>query len=322
MSIRATFWGTRGSMPRPESGARIIDRIRAALNAAEPGDIATPEAVDAFIRGGCAGALPTIHGGNTACVQVSDEGGPSLLIDLGTGARDCAAHVARTAGPAAAEPWHVLISHLHWDHIMGFPSFPPAYVAGTEINIYSCHPNAEEVFRHQHGAPSFPVPFDALPAEIRFHTITPDEAIAINGFRVTPHELDHPGRSFGFRVERAGAAVVYASDAEHEPEGVAADDPYVGWIRGADLLIFDAQFSLDEAEGARKGWGHSANVVGVELALLGGVRRLVLFHHDPLADDARIECLVAEAREHAAALRRGPSSLDITAARDGLVIAL
>ena len=238
MTLHLKFWGTRGSIPRPQSYVQLEDRIRAILNAARPEDIATPADVDAFINGGCRGALPTIYGGNTACVQLREEGGPSLLVDFGSGARDYASHVMRTTGPVAPEPFHVLMSHFHWDHIMGFPFFMPAYIPGNVINIYSCHDNVEEAFRRQHGAPSFPVPFDVLGSEIRFHVIAPNRTHAINGFDVTPHELNHAGRAFGYRIERDGRRVVYASDAEHKPEMISDDYPYIAWVargRRADL---------------------------------------------------------------------------------------
>lgn len=319
MSVHVKFWGTRGSLPRAENRARMAARLRAILNAACSEDIATPAAIDAFIAGGCRGALPTVHGGNTPCVEIRADDGPSLLIDLGTGARDC----AMQAGHAATRrSWHVLLSHTHWDHIMGFPYFPPAYQAGAEINIHACHENVEKAFCRLHDAPSFPVPLDALAADIRFHTIPADRVTEINGFQVTPHELPHPGRAYGFRVERAGRSVVYASDAEHKVDEIAADYPYIGWIRGADVLIFDAQYSLAESTGAKEDWGHGSNVIGAELAARGGIGHLVLFHHDPMNDDETIERLVAEARQIAHALPEGGARLQVSGAWDGLDLEL
>lgn len=322
MSLHVKFWGTRGSIPRPQTSAHIHRRIRAILNAARPEDVGCPEAVDAFIGGGCRGALPTIYGGNTACVQVCEEDGPSILIDFGSGAREYAAHLMRTTGPVSPQPYHVLMSHFHWDHIMGFPFFSPAYVPGNEINIYACHENVREAFVRQHGEPSFPVPFDALPADIRFHVIDPARPIDINGYRVTPHELNHAGRAYGFRIERQDRVVVYASDAEHKPEVISDDYPYVDWIRGADALIFDAQYSLAESTSVKEDWGHSSNVVGVELALMGGVRHLLFFHHEPLNDDDRLDQIVQEARRIEEIMRRNKPPLRITGAWDGLDLEL
>ncbi len=322
MTLHVKFWGTRGSIPRPQMSGQIHDLIREILNEATPDDIATEPDVDAFINGGCRGALPTIYGGNTACVQVYDPDGPSILIDFGSGAREYATHVMRHEGPVASQPYHVLMSHFHWDHIMGFPFFMPAYIPGNVIHIYSCHDHVEQAFRRQHGEPSFPVPFDVLGADIHFHVIEPDKQIEINGFQVMPHELNHAGRAYGFRIERAERAVVYASDAEHKPEMISDDYPYISFIRNADALIFDAQYSLAEATSVKEDWGHSSNVVGVELALLGDVKNLLFFHHEPLNDDHRLDQIVREARRIEEIMRRGKIPLRISGAYDGLDLKL
>lgn len=320
MALDLKFWGTRGSLPKPQTAIQIKRRVRDALNAATPDDIATPEAVEAFIDGGCRGAMPTLYGGNTACVQISEPDGATLLVDMGSGAREFSSHLMRKHGPVMPEPLHVLMSHFHWDHIMGFPFFTPAYVPGNVIHIYSCHENVEEAFRRQHGEPSFPVPFDILAADIQFHVIAADKKTTINGFDVHPHELNHAGRCFGYRIEREGSAVVYASDAEHKPEMISASYPYVDWIRGADALIFDAQYSLAEATSVKEDWGHSSNVIGVELALMGDVKRIFFFHHEPLNDDERLDQIVEEARQIEEIMRRTKDPLDVIGAFDGLEI--
>ena len=318
MAVHVKFWGTRGSIPRPQTQDQFHARLRAILNAATPDDIGSPADVDAFIGGGCRGALPTIYGGNTACVQVHDEDGPSLLVDFGTGCRDYSSAMLKRHGPVAPEPYHVLMSHFHWDHIMGFPFFMPAYIPGNEINIYSCHANVEEAFRRQHGAPSFPVPFDILGADIRFHVIDPEAVHEINGYKVRAHALNHEGIAYAFRIERHERAVVYASDAEHKPEMISDDYPYLDFIREADLLIFDAQYSLAESTSVKEDWGHSSNVVGVELALMGQVRHLMLFHHEPLNDDVRLDQIVLEARRIEEIMRDDDAKLRISGAYDGL----
>lgn len=322
MSVHVKFWGTRGSIPRPYMADQIHDLIRDVLNEAQPSDIGTPSDVDAFLNGNCRGALPTIYGGNTACVQVFEESGPSILVDFGSGAREYASHIMKTEGPVSKEPYHVLMSHFHWDHIMGFPFFMPAYIPGNVIHIYACHDNVEEAFRRQHGAPSFPVPFDILGSEIHFHIIEPEKTHHINGFDVTPQELNHAGRAFGFRIERGGRRVVYASDAEHKPEMISENYAYVDFIHEADVLIFDAQYSLAEATSVKEDWGHSSNVVGVELALLGSVKHILFFHHEPLNDDHRLDQIVREARRIEEIMRRGNAVLRITGAHDGLDLKL
>ncbi len=318
MAVHVKFWGTRGSIPRPQTKVMEEARLADVLAAASPDDIASADAIRAFIDGGCGGALPTLYGGNTACVQVVEDDGPSLLIDFGTGCRDYSGQMLRRHGPVAPEPYHVLMSHFHWDHIMGFPFFMPAYIPGNIINIYSCHPHVEDAFRRQHGFPSFPVPFDILGADIRFHILDPDAVHEINGYSVQPQALNHEGIAYGFRIERGGKTVVYASDGEHKPEMISADYPYVSWIRDADVLIFDAQYSLGEAISVKEDWGHSSNVVGVELGLLGRVGHLIFFHHEPLNDDARLDQIVLEAKRIEEIMRDGARQLQISGAYDGL----
>ena len=317
MAMHMKFWGTRGSIPRPQTHDMEVARLKAVLGAASAADISSPAKIDEFIEGGCNGALPTIYGGNTACVQVTDGDGPTLLIDVGTGCRDYSSMLMANHGPVAPEQ-HILMSHFHWDHIMGFPFFVQAYIPGNVINLYSCHAHVEDAFRRQHGFPSFPVPFDLLGSEIRFHVIDPDTEHEINGYKVRPYALNHEGIAYGFRIERGGKTAVYASDGEHKPEMISEDYPYIDWIRDADLLVFDAQYSFGEAISVKEDWGHSSNVVGVELALLGGIKHMVFFHHEPLNDDARLDQIVQEARRIEEIMRSDRPQLRITGAYDGL----
>lgn len=322
MAMKIKFWGTRGSIPTPAMPAARREQLRAILSEATPVDIANPASIDAFIDHGCRGTLPTVYGGNTACVNVSCDDGRELMIDLGSGAREYAAHVMSTRGPVSKDPYHVLMSHLHWDHIMGFPFFVPAYIPGNVVNIYSCHRDTEEAFRRQHGAPSFPVPFEVLGAEINFHQLDPTETVQINGFEVTPHLLHHAGDAYAYRIRRGEGDVVYASDGEHKPHLVSDEYPYVQFIKDTKLLIFDAQYSLAETVSVKEDWGHSSNFVGVELALLGGVERLVFIHHEPLNSDEKIDEIVAEARQIERMMRENRDPVSIAAAFDGLEIEL
>ncbi|MEM7506917.1 MAG: MBL fold metallo-hydrolase [Pseudomonadota bacterium] len=298
------------------------ERIRAILAEAQSEDIADEAAVDRFIEEGCRGTLPTNYGGNTACVQLHADDGAELLIDLGSGAREYAGHVMSTRGPVSKAPFHVLMSHLHWDHIMGFPFFVPAYIPGNVVHIYSCHPDAEEAFKRQHGAPSFPVPFDILGAEIHFHTLDPAQDVEINGFHVTPHLLHHAGDAYAYRVRRGESDITYASDGEHKPHLISDDYPYLDFIRGTKLLIFDAQYSLAETVSVKEDWGHSSNFVGVELALLGEVDHLTFFHHEPLNSDEKLDEIVAEARQIERMMRENRKPVHVSGAYDGLELTI
>lgn len=322
MTLTVKFWGTRGSIPCAPSADVERETLAKILAAAEPSDIADRAAVDAFIDGGCRGTLPTRYGGNTSCVEIRAAGGERLLIDLGSGARVFSNDLMAREGPKLPGPLDILLSHLHWDHIQGFPFFGLAYVPGNRLRIHGCHEGIEEAFRRQQSAPFFPVPFDIPGSQVSFDRLEPGVTAEINGFSVTPFLLPHAGDAYAYRVERDGRSVVYASDGEHKPESVRPDYPYVAFVRDADLLIFDAQYSLAEMVSVKEDWGHSSNVVGVELALLAKVRNLIFFHHEPLSRDAQLDEIVENSRQLEQIMRDGRPNLAISAAWDGLEMEL
>ena len=243
-----------------------------------------------------------------------------MLCDLGSGARAFGNHVlaARRGVPAA---YHVFMSHTHWDHIMGFPFFLPAYIPGNTIIVYGCHAWLEEALRRQHGAPSFPVEFARLGADVRFVTLEPGRAYDLAGFRVTAKRQHHTGDSYGYRFERDGRAVVYSTDSEHKLDDPAATAAFAEFFRDADLVIFDAQYSLAEAISIKEDWGHSSNVVGVELCQMARARHLCLFHHEPTHDDEQLAAVLAETRRFEE-ITRGDHAVQVTAAWDGMEIDL
>jgi phosphoribosyl 1,2-cyclic phosphodiesterase len=216
---------------------------------------------------------------------------------------------------------NVFMSHMHWDHIMGFPFFGPAYVPGTRIRIYGCHPALEHAFRLQQSPPCFPVTFDQLSAHVEFILLTPGETREVSGVKVTPKLQRHSGDSFGFRFEAGGRSMVYSTDSEHKLEDPAETGAFVEFFRGADLVVFDAMYSLAEAVSVKEDWGHSSNIIGVELCQMAQAKHLMLFHHEPANNDATIEGVLKDARR-LEELTRGASALRISAAHDGLEIDL
>jgi phosphoribosyl 1,2-cyclic phosphodiesterase len=319
--MRVTFWGTRGSLPVAHGSAAIQGKLKAALKAAEGRPFGDEEALERFIREELAFPVSHSYGGNTSCVELDTGGDEYLVCDLGSGARELGNRVLAEHGPGNPRTFHVLMSHLHWDHIMGFPFFPPAYIPGNTVHIYGCHEALEQAFRAQHGAPGFPVPFDALGAEIRFHHLEPGADYAIAGCRVRPRLQHHGGDSYGYRVACGGTTVVYSTDSEHKLEDEAETRGFVEFFRDADLVIFDAMYSLAEAMSVKEDWGHSSNLVGVELCQRAGARHLCLFHHEPAHDDETIHRVLLETRRYEE-LSRGDTPLTVTSAYDGLVIAL
>jgi phosphoribosyl 1,2-cyclic phosphodiesterase len=213
------------------------------------------------------------------------------------------------------------MSHVHWDHIMGLPFFTPAYIPGNRLFVYGCHAELEAALRRQMDPPSFPVGFDVMRADIRFVRLAPGVAHEIAGVKVTPMRQHHTGDSYGYRFEGGGRTVVYSTDSEHTLSDPAETDAFVAFFRDADVVIFDAMYSLADAISVKADWGHSSNVVGVELCQLAGVRHLCLFHHEPAFDDATIARILADTRRLEEITRTG-APMRVTAAFDGMVLEL
>jgi phosphoribosyl 1,2-cyclic phosphodiesterase len=231
--------------------------------------------------------LTTLGGTNTPCLELeTDTESEYLLCDAGTGIRDFSQEYFRKKRSKAAR-FHLFLTHLHWDHIQGFPFFGPAYLAGNTIVIHGCHDDLEESFKKQMSSPCFPVPFRALQAKIVFDIRDPGEVFEACGYKIHAIRQNHPNVSFGYRFEKEGKLIVYSTDCEHvnEVEG----GPFVDFFRNADVLIFDAMYSMAEAGITKENWGHSHNLMGVELALQAGVKHLVLFHRDPAKTDEQLK---------------------------------
>jgi len=265
-------------------------------------------------------SLSHTYGGHTSCVELDTGSDEYFVCDMGSGARAFGEHIlARQAGRPATV--NVFMSHVHWDHIMGFPFFGPAYVRGTRIRIHGCHDIVERAFRLQQSPPCFPVSFDHLGATIEFIRIPSGQPTEVSGLRVTPQLQRHSGDSYGFRFEHGGRHIVYSTDSEHKLEDNRETQRMVAFFRGADLVIFDAMYSLADAISVKEDWGHSSNVMGVELCQLAGVKHLCMFHHEPVHDDARLADILRETRRLEEITRRG-ARLEITSAYDGLEIAV
>ena len=185
-----------------------------------------------------------------------------------------------------AQTFHIFMSHLHWDHIMGLPFFTPAFVPGNRVVIYGSHHGVEAALRRQQDSPSFPVDFSIFGAKMEFAHLEPGLRCEVAGVEVTSMLQLHGGDSYGWRFESQGKTLVYATDSEHPLTQPQHTQRCVDFFREADLVIFDGMYSLADAVSVKADWGHSSNLVGVELCQAAGVRQLCLFHHEPAMDDA------------------------------------
>jgi phosphoribosyl 1,2-cyclic phosphodiesterase len=222
---------------------------------------------------------------------------------------------------------YVFLSHLHWDHVQGWPFFKPAYVPGNRFEIYARHEGVEERLRQQQTAPFFPpAAWEDMRASFTYHHMTEQPLELCDGrVKVSTIELNHPSCAYAFRFEADDRVFVYASDGAYWELDDASLQPFVEFYRDADLLVFDAHFTLSESFEKRT-WGHSSAVVGVELACRANVDKLALFHHDPNADDELLNRMLRVAREYDAGsspqLRRTPCEVETFLAYEGLSLSL
>lgn len=320
--MQVYFWGSRGSLPAAITAQMVEEKILKALQAAQSFHLKTDDDIREFIRDKLPFAVRGSYGGNTSCVEIRRL--PEyVLCDAGTGLRDFGHHLLQTEkitgrnnGP---DVFHIFISHPHWDHIQGFPFFTPAFIPGNRVHIYGCHRELESAFVNQQNAPSFPVPLSAMRADISFHVLEPGRAYDIAGINVTGIKQNHPGDSYGYCFRRAGRKFVYSTDSEHKENSRDESYEFIEFFQNADLLIFDAQYSFLDAVDTKENWGHSSNILGVELALRAGVRHLCLFHNEHTCDDEALDQFLNDTRQYLRLIDKS-SSLKIDLAYDGLEI--
>ncbi|MBK6421479.1 MAG: MBL fold metallo-hydrolase [Gemmatimonadetes bacterium] len=288
MAYTVTFWGTRGSIPTP-------------------------------------GVHTARYGGNTSCVAVTGARDQLVILDAGSGIRLLGRELMRVASmPMNLD---ILLSHTHWDHIQGLPFFQPLNTRGNSVRIYGAAQAGvplEEILDRQMDPVVFPVPLKALAADLRITEISGGR-FEIDGFLVEAFRLRHPGTTLGYKLvpARGGRTIAYLTDNELGLGGSYDVPPdwrreLVRFLGGVDTLIHDGMYSEAMIE-SRAGWGHSTPEQAVDLAAEAGVRRLVLFHHEPEHDDGAVDALVIGARSYAAA--RAPG-LQLEAAMEGMSLTL
>jgi len=304
MKIR--FWGVRGSIP-------------------------------------CPGANTVKYGGNTPCIEVRLKGSDRLMIiDAGSGIRDLGLHMMSHDLPRGPIDTDIFLTHTHWDHIMGFPFFTPIYVPGTRLRVYGPATYEDEPLEKIVGGQLtyryFPVRQCELASRIEYINLKEQQLDLGDGLRVTTKYLNHPVLCLGYRFQADGKVLCTAYDTEPfrnvfstspedpsydeavamEGEQVAAEENQriCDFFKGADLVVYDAQYTQKEYEPSKRGWGHSPMESAIASAAGAGVRRLALFHHEPVRKDEEMDRL-------AETLCSGTrSGMEVFFAREGMEIEL
>jgi phosphoribosyl 1,2-cyclic phosphodiesterase len=277
---------------------------------------------------GVRGSTPTVerdswrYGGNTSCVELTTPEGVRFIFDCGTGLRTLGNYLhalngrwTKWRGDAGMEA-HVLVTHYHWDHIQGIPFFHPFFEAQNRFHFYSYESNylgrnsLRQVLEAQLAKPYFPVDLSMMAAERSFREVGGGDRWDIEETHVRTAWLNHPQGCLGYRVDTAIGSVVYATD--NEPGAPEFDENLRILAQGADVLIYDAQYSPEQLASTRKGWGHSCWLEGVKIARESKVKNLVLFHHDPDSSSATVDGFLSAARQEFASTWAAMEGMSIT----------
>jgi phosphoribosyl 1,2-cyclic phosphodiesterase len=246
------------------------------------------------VRGSVPWAVPEgiAHGCNTPCLELHDAAtGGMLVLDAGSGIVGVnPRHVAEARGGVS-----LLLTHYHWDHLLGLPFFSTLYDPAQALTIHtpileSHDPSwLDTIFR----SPFFPVPYDSLPNKPQVAMVSPGR-VPVPGFEITAIGLHHPDGCLAYRIRGAAGDLVYATD--HEFGTAAFDEPLAAFARGAAAIVLDAHFTPEERPN-HQGWGHSDWRQCAEFAAANDIGRLWLFHHKPGRADRALEGIRGEARK-------------------------
>ena len=241
------------------------------------------------------------YGGDTPCIEIRTGNDGIVIIDAGSGIR-------RLGNRLLKEKRHdyaLIFTHVHWDHLMGFPFFRPIYRSSTNITLFGCpftQISVREMISRIMTPPNFPVNFEDIKADIRYQEACRD-TFQFGGLTITPIPISHPNQGTGYRFEEGGKSFVFLTDNEltyRHPGGLEYKD-YAAFAKGADLLIHDAEYRPQEYRRTRT-WGHSVYTDALRLALDAGVGRLGLFHHNQERTDDAVDEMVADCRQMATGL--------------------
>ncbi len=311
------FWGVRGSIASPILNKNIRLKIEKILALAKPSDIQSPETINQFLETLNFSVLNT-YGGNTTCIEIRDTENNLFIIDGGTGLRELGNHILGEGYLQGKGKANWIFTHSHWDHMQGIPFFVPLYIPGNQFDFYSSVEDMEDRIKYQHRNTHFPVPYETFSATKKFNFIPEGEIFTIGKMDILSQSVRHPGGSYSYKFKEEGKTFIFCSDAEFNIDEMENIDLYIEYFRGADVLVFDTQYTFDESL-KKIDWGHSSASIATDIALKAGVKKLVMFHHDPSYDDEKLDAVYLRALNYKEMFDKS-QSLDIVMAYEGLTI--
>jgi len=290
--------------------ARLRSKISSVLERVRPEDILSAEARERFLA-----SLPdylfSTVGGNTSCVEILTGENCRIIFDAGTGIRELGTEISATRKPTLCHLFH---SHFHWDHLQGLPFFSPAFDPRNTIRFYSPVPTFRSILENQMCKPYFPITMNEMSAKKEFY-ILDGSPVAIGDVKVSYRSMNHPGGCYSYRIEEAGVKVIYSTDTELIESDFRRTAENESYFRDIDVLIIDTQYTLGEAI-EKYNWGHSSFSLAADFAATWGIKRLVLFHHEPSYSDRKIHGIFNNASWYIAHLEG--KGIDVILAREGL----
>jgi len=317
MTVR--FWGVRGSSPTPLSPEELRNKFAAIFQRVRPEHLHSSETRQRFLSE-LPGELFGTVGGNTACIELRTDANTVIVFDTGTGLRDLEQRVKKTR--ESIDEYHIFLSHFHYDHLLGLPYFGAMYNPRGKVTFYSPFPAMEQNLKRFMVAPYHPVGWDSFAADIRFIILQRDEVLELGGAEIEWIRRNHPNGCSSYKVSESGKSFIYSTDTELTEKDFQRTQKNLDYFQDVDAIVLDTQYTLGEAI-EKYNWGHSSYSLAVEFVREFGIRRLYLFHHDPLNSDETMAGMLKSAQlfdnrlEH-----KSDKSLIIDLAREGYTLEL